>query len=312
MTTTSAPLPNQLPNPGIRSVSYPSFGEVTGRDYAEEYYSRFPTVERNPFSRRHHARYAVGLVGVGSEVRLPKVDRLRTVLTMPDLDTAVSQLRFDSYSRLGWIDTPPDANNGESDAHDAVSLRFGVVANTVFGAKMVGCSRLILGELGYSLPVENDYPDLFAKKPTADRATEISRMISMRPMDPHEIASKIWKQSPVKGEPRMVYAALQRVMIGVGRAAGYTCAYGMAEERLIKGLKALKVPFQQMTDYCPIPEYGNTKNAVIFVSPGDVEQRTRITNMRIPLQTRLFFRGIETNHGQGFYYDNNMIFRRPG
>ncbi len=290
------------------SMGWSHLEVTTATTAAEQYYGRFPLVDHDVFEGRERAKYAVGLVGVGSRVRLD-ADFPTTRLMHPKLALAVGRLRYESYSRLGWIPPTPDKNGAEHDDHDAISLHFGVVANTAFGPRMVGCSRLLLSGLGIALPVEKDYPDLFAQQPPEDRATEISRMITMRPMSVQEIAARS-SRAPVKGEPKVAYAALQRVMIGCGRRAGYTCAYGMAEERLIAGLRQFGIPYRQLTDYRPIPEYGNTENAVLFVSPGDVEARTRMSNVHTPLGTRLFFRGIQHHLGQGFYYDKNMVVRR--
>lgn len=305
--STSVPGPEASPYRGSSSGHTAELAEA-----AHEYYAAFPLVDVPVFGGARRAKYAIGLVAAGEGVRLEPGVKPMGELFNPEVERAWNQLRYASYKSLGWTHEQPDAHGAEqADLHDKVSLQVAVLKNMGRqpdgrDARVIGGARLILGGLGIPLPVESKFDII----PDAG-ATEISRMIAVRPQTAEEMAEKRWR-SPVRGEARVVYAAIQRGLIGIGRKQGYKSAFGMTEEYLIKSLEECGLPFERLTDYIETPEYANTKNALIFVSQAAVAARVRIGNPHVPFTTKLFFHGVERNQGQGFYYDKNMVLRLKG
>ncbi len=201
---------------------------------------------------------------------------------------AAQQLRGRVYENLGWIEPDKVGFDGrESDEYDARSVQIGVVQNSEYGPLLHGGVRLILSQPNEPLPVEEKYGF------TANEgATELSRLIFQHPDKTIRAAGQV---------------ACFRAMIRVGLELDYKVAYGMVEPYLPNLLAKRKLAHKMLSDFEPTPEYGNSNNALLFVDPHELLDRTKPWKGG-SLATYLFFR-IAPNSSLGYYRDNLCLFR---
>lgn len=242
----------------------------------------FPVVERGNelFMNHPKARYYVGVLAV------------RDRIIMPEAFLAARRLRFNKYHALGLLsDSDQDEDGGEHDEDDGRSIQFGVIKNLgEDDPQMIATSRLILrGDK--KLPVEKYFPDFFENRETPE--TEISRLVSVSG----------------KGERGLATLACYRAMMGVGVAAGYRTTAAVTESWLINKLDKLKIPHVAGSMYRTLDDYAdNAPTAPLAIDSAEIIEKSRIFGS-MPLMPKIFFRGIKSNKGIG-YYDKTMLRRR--
>lgn len=253
-------------------VSAPLFPDV----------SHLPIVHEDTFAECPRAAYEVALLAVGETVHRPEAFQ------------AARQLRYNKYTELGWLPKEvQDADGGEHDEYDDHAAQFGVLKNTPYGTRMIATSRLIVRN-GTLLPVEKDYPEVYAENPVKAGELEASRLIS---------------DSKDKRERALSTFALERAMVGWGLANGHTVAHAMVEGYLLKRFDETHLPYEQMSpDFKEIAEYANTKNMAIRIDAHDVVRKVQIAQLGVPIATSLFFWNVAKNQGLGFY--GNKLLKR--
>lgn len=130
-----------------------------------------PCIESSVFNGHETARFAVGIVAVGSNV----------VAGLENEYNGYTLLRGNVYARQKNY-MPLDelnADGTETDADDPRSVHFAVIENTLNNKRVVGAMRLIIKSKQYDsiLPIEDHYPDAFKDGPAPILSTEVSRLI---------------------------------------------------------------------------------------------------------------------------------------
>lgn len=229
------------------------------------------------FNPRPGARYHVSLLAVEDDVHVPAAF------------TAAKRLRFETYNSYGWFDeSAMDPEGGESDEFDERAAHFGVLKNTDSGVQLIATSRLILKRHAESrLPVENHYPEAFPEGIAPTPSTESSRLISR----------SWWKR-----ERNLASLACQRAMIGWGITHGFDRSFAIVEEYLLRRLDESHLPYKRLTALKPLAQYGNSKTLAVSINPHEALGEFSHPNVfRVPVATRLFYRGLRQTQGLGFY-----------
>jgi N-acyl-L-homoserine lactone synthetase len=215
-----------------------------------------PEIGSSLFVGHESSRFAVGIVGVGSEV-------------MPGLESefqGYALLRGNVYAKQQHFMPEDDLNadGTEADPDDARSVHFAVIENAIRSPRVVGGMRLIIKsrqdqnpqlfaeqditDLGVSteapLPIEGHYPEAFVDDPAPLPSTESSRLISR-----HEV-SKL--QKSVKW---MLFTA------GVSYIMSHDLgpAYGAVEPFLSRALRIEGMPTTEIGEAKFVPEFNATK-----------------------------------------------------
>lgn len=268
---------NPLPSPELL-VSAPTAVDVNApvpKQARPDIHLPFVFEHEGLFSEYPSASYYVGLIAAENSVH------------MPETFLAARRLRYDTYRSYGLLGGHDmDLDGGEHDAYDMQSAHFGVLKNTGSIPKLIAYSRLILNrDGGVELPVEEDYPEAFARS-SGQGSSETSRLVSM---------------SRDKKERSLASAALQRAMIGWGVNNGIDISYAMVDERVIEQLDRFKIPYSQESDYKYIPQY-NSASKVIAIDPEEALKYASLKNvLHVPMATSMFFNGTKQNQGLGYY-----------
>ena len=213
-----------------------------------------PVFESDIFKDHPEAAFFVGALALKQEIGDEGI-------SLPTAYTAARQLRYRSYThpRNNYISVDSrDEDSGEHDVNDARSVQIGVVENLTAGglARLVGTARLIIKESPEDLlPVEIDFPEVFADAPAPLLSGEDSRYVAE-----HE-------DSNVQ---HGIANALIRAKSGWMTINEHGPAYAMVEPHLLRTFQATRVPVNKISEFKMIPEYNNTKNAVIRMNPPEV------------------------------------------
>lgn len=250
-------------------------------------YAHLPDVHPDMFAEHPRAAYLVAVAAVGNDV------------FMPDAFRAARELRYNKYASLDWIDrdnfeTSPDGRKIEPlDRHDASSDHLVVIKNmNMHGAKqpnkVIATARSIVKQATDGpLPVEHAFPEVFDESPAPVGANEVSRLIS---------------DSLNKSERALASMALQRGITHLCTQRDQGPTYAMVEGYLVKRLKSTHFPHEMMTDFKAIPEYNDTRNALMMTDWRKVVAGTTLFKIGVPITTSLFFRGVsKPDTGFGFY-----------
>lgn len=136
-----------------------------------------PSVESELFQDNPDARFAVGVIAVGNCIPIGRKNEY----------AAHFDLRQGVYVEQTGQLSPDDLKDGvERDADDERSVVFGVVENLGNRQRLVATARLIVKGLGMTrdqamkrpLPVEQEWPEAFARHPAPATSFEVSRLIS--------------------------------------------------------------------------------------------------------------------------------------
>lgn len=212
-----------------------------------------PQVSPHVFAEAPDSAYWVGIVadpsGVSHEEYFVGAARLR------------AQVYVDELALL-----PPerlDSDGCEWDADDARAVHFVVLEKGPDSryASLVGTSRLILkGSDDGRLPIELLFPAVFEGSEAEPGSVEVSRFISR-----HEKKSARFP----------IALALIRALTFEALRRRARTAYFVVERPLWTILRRLGLPMRQLAPETTIPEYGNTANMAVAVTPEDIEDIVR-------------------------------------
>lgn len=211
------------------------------------------TVRAAVFDRESTARFAAGIIAVGTE----------PVAGLEDAYLGYLRLRAAVYAdQTGMIPREQVSADGtESDADDARSVHFAVFENADMEARIVASMRLILKtqDAMADLPAERFFPDAFEHNPAPSGSLEISRYICR-----HE---NLALQSLLKWP-------LYAVAVEYAEANDLTPTFAVVEPGLYKGLVASRLPLRQLGAPKYIPEY-SSENFPVAINTRLVRRMTR-------------------------------------
>ena len=243
-----------------------------------------PQAESRLFDIAPNAHYWIGQVAMGNIVVLPEEYR------------AAHILRANVYIDEEGFLTPDQrhSDGGEYDEFDERSAQLAVVENTPDLKRVVGASRLIFKQNAADLlPVEVLYPEYFRDQPVEIGAVEGSRLIALH---------------PERKEQHKIALANIRAMDLFALHSGAPAIYGVAESKLLRTLSRMGFPYEQLTDFLPLEEYGETLNAAIRFDPKEVMDSVEqdLTGRKVLSD---FFSKAVSHQGMG-YFDANFNLER--
>ena len=240
-----------------------------------------PRVDSEVFDQHPKAVFWVGQVAT-----------INSVLAPAEFVGAL-QLRANTYiDDLGWLDERSrDEVGREIDEDDARSVHFAILEkNGSIQPKVVGASRLILKTSeSDKLPIERFYPEAFADTPAELGAVEGSRLIARHP---NQFKQHLISMANIRAMD--LWALNEKVPY----------IYGVAERPLLRFLKLHGFPYEQLSDYKNLPEYGDTLNAAIRFDPRKVAALNPENSSRATVLKKFFEEAVDTL-GLG-YFDEEL------
>lgn len=236
-----------------------------------------PSVETSRFTDPQQEMW-VGIVAMGGTV------------VAPDEYKATGRLRANVYiDEMHFLPSEARLSDGtESDVDDARSRHYAVLENTGEGARAVGTIRAIIkrGE-DDALPVERLFPEVFAEHPAPVGSLEASRFIA---------------RSDNKNKQHAISFALIRAIVAQAAQHENNPIYAVVEEPLRQRFIQGGIPFTQISEAKPIPEYNDTENMVLQFDPEEIIREA--TEKDADPKTYLlntFFGTVKENEGLGYY-----------
>jgi N-acyl-L-homoserine lactone synthetase len=172
---------------------------------------------------------------------------------------------------------------------DSRSIQFAVIERKAApdASKVVGVSRLIQKRETSGddrLPVEILFPDFFEEQPLEAGVVEGSRLIA---------------RHPNRHLQRLIDLANIRAMDLWARGNSIEYIYGIAEEPFLRHLRMLGLPYEQLSDFQPLAEFGNTSNAPIRFNTEQVCEAA-VNNPNITAFRQFFAAALDSN-GLGYF-----------
>lgn len=245
-----------------------------------------PQAESRLFDASPRAQYWIGQIATGNLVILPNEYTAAHILRANIYIDEEKYLPSDSRCSDG----------GEYDEYDERSVQFAILENNPTELKLVvGTSRLIFKrDEQDALPVENLFPEYFTDNPAEVGSVEGSRLIALHPER--------------KAQHRIALANI-RAMDLYSLHSGAKSIYGVSEEKLLKTLSRMGFPFEQLTDFKPLGEFGDTQNAAIKFNPQEVIKSVG-TDLNGRAVLSRFFAEAVSYQGLG-YFDADFNPVRP-
>ena len=205
-----------------------------------------PTVETNFFEGHEEARFAVGLLAVGS-----------TIIAGRDQEyIGYLRLRANVYAdQTGMISKEHVLEDGtERDTDDLRSVHFGVFENIAGNQRVVAAMRLIIKsrEDSSPLPIEDFFPEAFESVAAPNNSAEISRYIC-RHESPKVQAELKWP----------LYT--QALSYGMAHRLGNPATYAVVEAPLENQLTSIGIPLKRIAEPKFVPEY-NADNLALEIN----------------------------------------------
>jgi hypothetical protein len=201
-----------------------------------------PVIESEVFTGGDHARFAVGVVAVGSSI----------VENYQQEFIGAADLRAKTYIDKGFVsESDLDEQGTELDKNDDRSVHFVILERVVAAhslARVVGNMRLIVKDdiNNADLPVESFYPDIFRQSVSVG-STEVSRLICRHEDSTIQAALK-W--------PLFIGGVKYVLQKNLGPV------YGLLEPELASSLIMQRVPVKALADARYIPDINATKQPI--------------------------------------------------
>lgn len=236
-----------------------------------------PDVDSRVFDGREVAAFWVGLVANKGTIQ------------MPDEYAAVLKLRANVYiDELQYLPEEARGPHGqEVDDDDIRSVQFAILEKNGFiEPRAVGTGRLIIKrDKDDKLPVERLYPEVFANRPAEVGAVEGSRLIARHP---DQFRQNLLGLASIRA---LDFWALEN---------GVPYIYGMAEKPLLRYLSLNGFPYEQLSDFKEVEDYGDTLNAAIRFEPRKVAEIDQLENSRRRV-FKEFFEEAADSYGLGYF-----------
>ncbi len=206
-----------------------------------------PTVETDLFVGHETARFAVGILAVGSDILPGREKEFGAYLRLR------AKVYADQTNILGQEHIQEDGT--ERDGDDARSVRFGVLENGRDNARLIGSMRLIIKSVedDRPLPIEELFPDAFSEEQAPLGSTEVSRYICR-----HE-------RQAVQG---LIKWQLYSKTLAYGIAHELGPVYAVVEQSLEKRLTMDGVPNVRLAEPKLVPEYNSDNLAIVVDTDG--------------------------------------------
>ncbi len=240
-----------------------------------------PEVSADIFQDHEEATYWIGEVASLGQ------------LTLPEYYDALTRFRAETYLHLGFIATEAvDSQGRDIDIDEARSSNFAVVkqhrsdATASSYASLVGSGRLIhKGITGAPLPIEQFFPEVFAKAPISENSVEVSRFIS---------------KEQVNINRHLISLSIIRALAFSSADAGVDNGYCIIEKPLYRLLDMIGIPLKIMGEPKDIPSLGGILYPV-EINPYRVLESAKTDKYKI-IDLKKFF--DDKGRGVGFYKDD--------
>jgi len=217
----------------------------------------------------------------------------KVALDEPEYYDALARFRANVYvGQMGFLGPEQiDSQGRELDHDDERSLHFGAIERLknegLDSARIVASGRLIVKDCTEEpLPIEAAFPEIFADKPVAVGAVEVSRFISRHDDDfvQHKLALGIIRA--------MTYYSVNNDI---------RANYFIIEKPLLKLLTYIGLPLETLGQPKEIVEPGG----VSTLYPICIDSRLILDSLKKDVHNRItlrqFFKNEEHNNGEGFY-----------
>lgn len=208
-----------------------------------------PVVESRVFESNPQASFWIGVTAIGDEVLLSAE---RTAAGIQRANMYIDQCSF-------LPETARQEDGTESDEDDSRSTHFVVIENQMAAEglhRVVATSRLIEKKMqDDSLPVERLFPEAFDGRPAPLGSGEASRFMAF-----HED----------KFTQSVLSLSLIRAMATRSARQGVQPVYAVVEDYLTKLFDKISLPYERLSDFKKLSDYGNTKNMAIMFEPNRI------------------------------------------
>lgn len=237
-----------------------------------------PNIDPSLFDGHDTARFWIGKTALFNVIENPEMYAASLVLRAR---VYVHEMKF----------LPPTAltvSGHESDIDDDRSVHFAVAEQSRDGkeARVTGTARMIVKRDSEDLlPVEENFPEIFAENPIETDCLEVSRFISR-----HED----------RYLQHVVSLSLIRAMTHFSLKNDVPKVYFEIEEEFWDLLSMIGLPMKKVGDLKPIDEYGGTHNMAVEIDPQEIMDAVTQDKTGTLLLTQ-FFRSEGPNEGLGYY-----------